>query len=247
MSRFKSFDGTELWYEAEGEGEPVVLLHGFAADSQVNWGRSKVPPALLEAGRRVVLLDQRGHGRSDKPHEVSAYADGAMARDLDLFIDHLGAVADVVGYSMGALVALVAAGRDAPIRSIVAGGVGGRTVDRLGSTAAVIAEAMEAADPATIDDPSAKAFRTFADLTKADRVALAAVQRAGLAEGLDLDAVLIPVLVAVGDKDTLAGSADDLAARLPSASAVTIAGDHINAVVDPGFADATARFLEAQG
>ena len=246
MSRFKSFDGTELWYEDEGEGEPVILLHGFAADATVNWGRSKVPSALVEAGRRVVLVDQRGHGRSDKPHDVAAYAGGAMARDLDVLVDHLGAVADVVGYSMGALVALVAAGRDAPIRSIVAGGVGRHTVERLGRRSAAIAEAMEAPDPAAIDDASAKAFRTFADLTKADRVALAAVQRAGLADGLDLASVLIPVLVLVGDKDTLAGSADELAAQLPDARAATVAGDHINAVVDPAFADHTLRFLQEQ-
>jgi pimeloyl-ACP methyl ester carboxylesterase len=244
--RFKSFDGTELWYEEEGEGEPVILLHGFAADSRVNWGRSAVPSALAAAGRRVVLLDARGHGQSDKPHDVSAYAGGAMAKDLDLFIDHLGAEADVIGYSMGAIVALVAAGRDAPIRSIVAGGIGGATIRRLGRNAAAIAEAMEAPDPASVTDASAKAFRTFADLTKADRAALAAVQRAGLTDGLDLGAVLIPVLVVVGDGDTLAGSPEELAAQLPDGRAATVRGDHINAVVDPLFAEETVRFLEEQ-
>ena len=240
---FPSFDGVELAYTEEGAGDPVVLLHGFAADSEVNWGRSGVPEALVAAGRRVVRLDARGHGRSDKPHDVAAYASGAMATDLDRLIEHLGAEVDVVGYSMGAIVALIAAGRDAPIRSVVAGGIGDATVQRLGRTSEAIAEAMEADDPAAIGDASARAFRTFADLTKADRVALAAVQRAGFVDQLDLDAVEIPVLVIVGDRDTLAGSAEALAARLPDARALTIPGDHINAVVDPAFAAATVEFL----
>lgn len=246
VRRFTSFDGVELAYTEEGSGDPVVLLHGFAADSTVNWDRSTVPQALVAAGRRVVRLDARGHGRSDKPHDTSAYAGGAMATDLDLFIDHLGSVVDVVGYSMGAIVALIAAGRDAPIRSIVAGGIGGGTLRRLGRDAVAIADAMDADDPATITDASARAFRTFADLTKADRRALAAVQRAGLVDGLDVGAVHIPVLVIVGDADTLAGSPDDLAAQLPAGRAVTVPGDHINAVVDPAFAEETVKFLKEQ-
>lgn len=246
QQRFTSFDGVELSYRDLGAGRPVVLLHGFAADSEVNWGRSGLPEALVEAGRRVVLLDARGHGRSDKPREVAAYADAAMATDLDRLVEHLGEEADAVGYSMGAIVALVASARDAPIRSIVAGGIGDATVRRLGRTANAIAAAMEADDPHAIEDASARSFRTFADLTKADRPALAAAQRAGLVTGLDLDAVQVPVLVVVGDRDTLAGSAEGLAALLPHARALTVSGDHINAPVDPAFARAVVAFLEEQ-
>jgi len=246
MSRFASFDGVELSYTDEGEGAPVVLLHGFGADSKTNWGRSGVAEALVAAGRRVVLLDARGHGQSDKPHDVAAYADAAMATDLDRLIEHLGAEAEVVGYSMGAIVALVASGRDAPIRSVVAGGIGDATLRRLTTNAVAIAAAMEADDPDSITDASARAFRTFAEATKADRRALAAVQRAGLVDHLDLAAVQVPVLVIVGDRDTLAGSAQGLASQLSDGRAATVSGDHINAPLDPAFARETVAVLAEQ-
>src|SRR5205807_10281801 len=89
---FESFDGLTLAYESYGSpgGVPVLLLHGFAADSEANWVRPHVVEALVDAGRRAITLDARGHGRSDKPHDPTAYADGAMVRDARALLDHLG-------------------------------------------------------------------------------------------------------------------------------------------------------------
>ena len=75
MASFESFDGLSLFYQDEGDGRTVVLLHGFAADTNVNYVRSGIFDLLLDEGYRVVTLDARGHGLSSKPTDSAAYAD----------------------------------------------------------------------------------------------------------------------------------------------------------------------------
>jgi pimeloyl-ACP methyl ester carboxylesterase len=244
--KYPSFDGVGLEYmeEGDGDGRTVVLLHGFAADSRVNWDRAPLVPALLEAGRPVVRLDARGHGRSDKPHDPAAYGQDAMVADVRALLDQLRVEeVDLIGYSMGAITSLMAAAVEPRVRSAVLGGIGGRLLthplDRV-----AIAAALEADDAKSIDNPSARAFRTFADATGADRVALAAAQRAPWPTFDFLDDVEVPVLVVAGEKDDLAGSPDDLAAALPDGRAVTVPGDHLNAVVKPEFTAAVLDFLK---
>jgi len=62
MANFDSFDGLSLYYDDQGDGPTVVLLHGFAADMNVNYVRSGILDLLLDEGYRVVALDARGHG-----------------------------------------------------------------------------------------------------------------------------------------------------------------------------------------
>src|SRR4051812_43391189 len=101
---FASFDGVELFYDdpEPDAGPPVVLLHGFAADTNINFVRSGILDALVDEGYRTVSLDHRGHGLSAKPHEPEAYADDALTRDAQALFDHLGLDRiTVIGYSMG--------------------------------------------------------------------------------------------------------------------------------------------------
>ena len=244
MSRFRSFDGTTLAYESSGGGPPVLLLHGFAADSRANWVRPHVVDALTQAGRRVITLDARGHGRSDKPHDPAAYSDGAMVRDAQALLDHLHLErADVCGYSMGAMTTYALVAREPRARSAVLGGVGGRLGGRaLAERAPRIADALLAADPRTITDRVGSAFRAFADSTGADRQALAAIQRSRRAHVPD-GAITVPTLVIAGDGDTLVGSPHDLAARIPGATVRVVSGDHLTAVFDPAFRQAIVEFL----
>ena len=72
MPTFASFDGTELFYDDQGDGRPVVLLHGFAADTNINFVRSGILDALVDEGYRTIALDHHGHGISAKPHEPEA-------------------------------------------------------------------------------------------------------------------------------------------------------------------------------
>ncbi|MCU1502219.1 MAG: alpha/beta hydrolase [Ilumatobacteraceae bacterium] len=250
LETFTSFDGTTIAYRQWGTeyGEvPVVLHHGFAADSLTNWVTPGVADRIVADGRWVVALDARGHGRSDKPHTVDAYGDDQMATDVSWLIDHLEVQrVDLVGYSMGGHVALDVATRERRLRSVVIGGIGGSallpgTIDRSG-----IAAALRAPRAEDVEDRMSRWFRRFAESTGADLEALAAVASAGghRAEGVEL--ITIPVLVLAGADDPLAVGADQIAAAIPGAQYVVVPGDHLSAVGVPQFADAIVSFLQAQ-
>src|SRR5262249_41375044 len=92
----------EISYLDEGEGEPIVLVHGFASSAQVNWVAPGWVSTLTRAGRRAIALDNRGHGQSSKLYDPADYATGKMADDVRALMDHLAIPrADVMGYSMG--------------------------------------------------------------------------------------------------------------------------------------------------
>jgi pimeloyl-ACP methyl ester carboxylesterase len=247
MERFTSFDGVGIAYTVVGGGPDALLLHGFAADHRVNWVAPGVVDALVAAGRRVIALDARGHGESDKPHDPAAYENDAMVRDAQGLLDQLGVErVDVVGYSMGALVSTRLVPDEPRARSCVLGGIGRRasrgnplTPERR----ARIADALEADDRGAAD-ASARAFRAFAERTGADRAALAAFQRAETPiTRARLADFRVPTLVIAGDDDTLAGSAQLLADRIPGAVAKTITGTHLGAVMDPDFASSIVDFV----
>jgi pimeloyl-ACP methyl ester carboxylesterase len=248
MERFSSFDGVGIAYVTAGAGPDVLLLHGFAADHQANWVAPGVFAALVAAGRRVIALDARGHGQSDKPHDPAAYENDAMPRDARALLDHLGVEhVDVVGYSMGSLVSTRLVPGEPRARSCVLGGVGGRLRGSRGFSderRALLADALETDDPAGIADASARGFRSFAEHTGADRLALAAIQRAASPIAKTrLDSITVPTMVIAGDEDELAGSPQELADRIPGAIGRVVKGSHLGAVADPAFAAAIVEFV----
>ncbi|MGH9103299.1 MAG: alpha/beta fold hydrolase [Acidimicrobiales bacterium] len=246
-SRCEGPDGNEIVYDDRGEGPPVVLLHGFAASSLVNWRRPGVAAALAGSGYRVLTPDLRGHGRSGSPGDPAAYGAGAFAADLIAVLDHARLGAAVLGgYSLGARVALLAAAAEPRAAALVLAGVGesllggsdARGTDR-------IADAMEARRVGDIEDRSGRAFRAFADATHADLIALARIQRALPAwPAPDPAAVGVPALVIAGSEDSLAGDPGPLAKAIPGAVAATVPGNHMNAMLDPAFARRIAAFLD---
>jgi pimeloyl-ACP methyl ester carboxylesterase len=246
MERF-AHDGVEIAFLDEGEGEPIVLVHGFASTAQVNWLHPGWIATLTRAGRRVIALDNRGHGASSKPYDPAAYHSALMADDVRALLDHLDIPrADVMGYSMGArITAFFALAHPSRLRRAVLGGLGIRLVEGVGLPES-IAEALEAPSLAQVSDPTGHMFRAFAEQTKSDLKALAACIR-GSRQTLTREQVATiraPVLVAVGTKDTIAGSARELAALLPSGVALDIPGrDHMLAVGDKVFKSAVLDFL----
>jgi len=251
MPRFASFDGLHLNYtrwEGEGGHRPVVLQHGFAADTNANWLSTGVVAALRAAGFTVISLDARGHGRSEKPHDETFYGEDSMVRDVSALLDELGLdEVSLVGYSMGAIIALAVTAADSRIRALATGGVGSGIVDFGGVDTRVvkpveIAAAMLAEDPATVP-PSGAPFRLLADLLGGDRQALAAVALAARDGSLDLSSISVPTLVLAGDQDPLAAEPERLAAAIAGARLVRIPGDHMTAVMAPAFSEALVAFL----
>jgi len=238
----------EIAYLDEGEGEPLVLVHGFASTKEVNWVHPGWVATLTRAGRRAIALDNRGHGQSTKLYDPADYHTTKMADDVQALMDHLGLDrADVMGYSMGARIcAFLAVQSPARVRSAVFGGLGIHLIDRVGLPES-IADALEAPSLDDAADPQGRMFRAFADQTKSDRRALAACIR-GSRQTLTRDKVAgirAPVLVAVGTQDPVAGSAHELTKLIPGARALDIPGrDHMLAVGDKVFKAAVLEFLK---
>jgi pimeloyl-ACP methyl ester carboxylesterase len=241
-------DGVEIAFLDEGAGEPIVLVHGFASTAQVNWVYPGWVTALTAAGRRVIALDNRGHGASAKLYDPAAYHSALMAEDVRALLDHLGlARADVMGYSMGArITAFFALAHPERLGRAVLGGLGIHLVDGVGLPES-IADALEAPSLAEVHDATGRTFRAFAEQTRSDLKALAACIR-GSRQTLgreEVAGIRAPILVAVGSKDTVAGSAAELAALLPAGRALDIPNrDHMLAVGDKVFKEGVVSFLD---
>ncbi len=241
-------DDLEIAYLDEGDGDPIVLVHGFASTKEVNWVNPGWVSTLTRAGRRVVALDNRGHGGSGKPSDPAAYHTTHMAEDVRALMDHLGiGRADVMGYSMGArIAAFLSLAHPGRVRSAVLGGLGIKLVDGVGLPETV-ASALEAPSLADVTDPQGRMFRAFADQTGSDRAALAACIR-GTRQTLTAEqvgSIRVPVLVAVGTKDPIAGSPEELAALIPGARALPIPDrDHMLAVGDKVYKAGVLAFLD---
>jgi pimeloyl-ACP methyl ester carboxylesterase len=238
----------EIAYLDEGQGEPIVLVHGFASNKEVNWVQPGWVSVLTRAGRRVIALDNRGHGQSTKLYDDADYHTDMMAGDVAALIAHLKlARADVMGYSLGARISAVLAVRHpGVVRSVILGGAGIRLVHTAGLRDE-IADSLEAPSIDDVSDPMGRTFRLFAEQTKSDLKALAACLR-GSRQALareELAAIRVPVLVPVGTRDDIAGSGPELARLIPHGLALDIPGrDHMLAVGDRVFKTGVVEFLK---
>ena len=241
----------EIAFLDEGQGDPIVLVHGFASNKEVNWVYPGWVSTLTRAGRRVIALDNRGHGDSTKLYDPAAYHTGVMAEDVRALLDHLGLQrADVMGYSLGArITAQLATAHSGRVRAAVLGGIGIHLVEGAGLPPQTIAQALEAPSRADVTDETGRTFRAFAEQTRSDLRALAACIR-GSRQTLsrdEMERLAMPVLVVAGSKDEIAGSPERLAALVPGGQALVIPGrDHMLAVGDRVFKEGVVGFLAGQ-
>lgn len=246
MPSFKN-GSVEIAYIDEGAGDPIVLVHGFASSKDVNWVNPSWTSTLIMDGRRVIALDNRGHGRSSKLYNTDDYTIDTMANDVLALMDHLNIPkADVMGYSLGARIgAFMALHHPDRIRSLVSGGLGLVLVEGMLPSEAV-AQALETDTPDTITDPKGRMFRTFADQTGSDRRALAACLRGSRLQMSRADAasIAVPMLIAVGTTDDVSGLAAPLAEIIPHAEVLDIPNrDHMRAVGDKVYKAGVLDFL----
>lgn len=241
-------NGVEIAYTDEGEGDPILLIHGFASNKFVNWDYPGWTRTLTKAGHRVIAIDNRGHGESTKFYNPDDYGAPVMAEDAFHLIEHLGLEqVDVMGYSMGARIsAFLTLNHPEKVRRVIFGGLGYGMVSGVGDPEP-ISSALEAESIQHVKDRTGRAFRAFAEQTKSDRLALAACMRSSrqkISED-DIRKIHHPVLVAVGTKDDIAGSAQQLADLMDNARVLDIPDrDHMVAVGDKVYKAGVLEFLD---
>ena len=239
-------DGVRLHYELHGpeDGRPIVLVHGFASHYRLNWVGTRWQETLTGAGFRIIGLDCRGHGSSDKPHDPAAYAIQTMAADVRGLLDHLELqTADFLGFSMGARIGLQAV-LDFPEswHRVVLAGLGTHgAIDQ----AASIARAFRGGTP---DTEVAESFFKFASGHRGNDLEALAACIEGPAPPPDparLGAIKTPILVVIGDRDELVSGADELVEQIPNSRLVTVPGrDHLGTVPARDFKEAALAFLD---
>jgi pimeloyl-ACP methyl ester carboxylesterase len=237
----------EIAYLDEGEGDPIVLIHGFASNKNVNWVYPAWVSELKKNGRRVIALDLRGHGDSSKLYDPAEYSIEIMAGDVIALMDHLNFDrADMMGYSMGGrTTAYLARYQPARLRSAILGGIGIGLIEG-GGPGENVAEALEAPSLDDVTDPVGRTFRAFADQTRSDRRALAACLHGSrrLMTEQEAAGIRVPVLIAVGTKDEIAGSAEALGKIIPGSQVLNIPNrDHMRAVGDKVYKTGVLEFL----
>lgn len=244
-STFTARDGVELAWHELGAGRPLVLIHGYFSNAEVNWLRYGHARLLADAGFRVIMPDLRGHGHSGKPHDAASYPPDRLADDGFDLVAHLGLTDyDLAGYSLGGRTAVRMLVRGAtPGRAVLCGmgldgildtyGRGGyfrNVLTNLGSFERGTSEWMtEAFLKTTGGDPEAllRILDTFVDTSRAE-----------------LAAIGLPVLVVTGVDDDDNGSGVALAEAIPGARFESIPGNHMSAVMKPELGRAIADFLE---
>lgn len=245
-----SSDGVTIAYRQAGErqAQPILLIHGFGSSSEVNWLYTGWIERLVKEGRRVIAIDNRGHGGSQSFRDPALYdARDCMAEDACRLLDHLDIErADIMGYSMGARIsAFLTIAHGERVRSVIFGGLGYGMVSGM-ANAEAIAQGLEAETAAGLTG-SPRTFRAFAEQTKSDRFALAACMRGSRRKvpEEEVGKIAAPALVAIGTKDDLSGSPEQLVALLPRGEYLAIPErDHMRAVGDKVYMEGVVRFLE---
>jgi pimeloyl-ACP methyl ester carboxylesterase len=244
--------GAEISYSDQGAGDGVVLVHGFAASAQENWGKAGWVQMLTRANRRVVTVDLRGHGLSQKLYDPAAYSLPAMAGDVLAVVEQLQIKKpDLIGFSLGARVVLeLLRQRGDRFLLGVLCGVGDLLINpRMERDPAAFAQAMEAPSAEQVGDDMARRFRMFAEGQGQDLKALAACSRGLNASGTGwtremLSSVKNEMLVVAGSADDLAGSPEALAACFSNAKGKRIPGcGHMDCLTQPMFKAAVMDFL----
>jgi pimeloyl-ACP methyl ester carboxylesterase len=245
-------DGTYIAYDCMGDGSPIVLIHGFGASRTITWANTGWYQTLMRAGHKVIAIDCRGHGESQKPHAPADYDEGRMAMDIVAVLADLEIPeSDVMGYSMGAQLAIRLM-HDAPyrVRRAVLGGIGESYFHTAKELTETIARGLLAKDPSKITDPIAREFRIFCERAHDDLAAMAACMRRPrrIFSPDELHAMPQKALVVCGAEDNMSGPPEPLARAFVDAQLLIVPKrNHHSTVGDPAYKDAVVAFLAHPG
>ena len=246
VRRFPGADGLPLAWRELGEGRPVVLIHGLFSNGWTNWIRYGHAARIAAAGRRVIMLDLRGHGESAKPHDPAAYPPDILAADGEALVRHLGLEDyDLGGYSLGARTVTRMLARGARPRKAVIAGMGLQGLLATSGRSGFFRRVLLGAGTHARGSPEWMA-EAFLKTTGGDaRAMLPLLDSFVDTAPADLARIAAPVLVLCGVDDRDNGSAPDLAAALPQGTLIEIPGNHMSAVLAPALGCSIVDFLEA--
>jgi pimeloyl-ACP methyl ester carboxylesterase len=259
----QTFDsnGVKIRYIVEGKGDPVLLIHGFTSSGDRNWRQPGVVDALAK-NYQVITIDNRGHGLSEKPHDVSKYGE-EMAEDMIRLLDHLGIKkAHVVGYSMGAMIAAnLLTTHPERLLTVTLGGQGGVREGEDMNAIEALAQSLDSGKgfkPLLVfNNPKGKPLPSDAEieaiskrmLAQNDPKALAAVCRSWkvlLVPVAKLKDNKVPALALIGELDPLKKGVDLLEGNVPNLKIVVIQGaGHLDAFRKELFVSELKSFLAA--
>jgi pimeloyl-ACP methyl ester carboxylesterase len=237
---FTAADGVKIHYDVKGDGKAIVLVHGFIVDGE-SWKRTALYNDLLANGFKVITLDQRGNGKSDKPHTAEAYANDAEARDIMGLVSSLKIKSyDVVGYSRGAIITARLLVLDKRVDHAVLGGMGTDFTNPEWPRRIMFYKALSG-------EPVKELEGVVKHVQDAglDQQALALLQKEQPSTSREaLAKVKKPVLVLCGDQDEDNGSAGKLAALIPKAIFHTVPGNHGGASSTKEFSSEVLNFFK---
>lgn len=242
--RWAASDGVELAFHETGAGRAVILLHGLFSDANMNWIKFGHAERIAAQGLRVIMPDLRAHGSSGRPHGAEHYPRGVLARDLRELVAHLGLENfDLGGFSLGARTTVEAVGEGLKPGKAILGGAGLEGLRNWQRRKTFFLEAFAGFDTLPRGDPHWLSIQ-FMKSQKVDRTAAALLLESfeDAFEGW-LGAFTMPTLVVCGSEDDDNGSAEELAAAIPSAVFVEVPGTHMSSVTKPEFGQAIADFL----
>jgi len=242
LSSFTSFDGTKIAFLDEGEGEPVLLIHGFISNGG-SWYGTELKRQLIADGYRVIVPDLRGNGQSDIPQKEAAYDNDAEVQDLQLLMDNLGIKSyRAVGYSRGSIILAKLLTKDNRINRAVLGGMGIDFTAKNWDRRIMFMHAFLGTRPLNEDTRGAV---EYASSINADLRVLGWLQKyQPVTSKRKLRKVNTPVLVIAGDQDLDNGDPAKLAHCLGNASLEIVSGDHNTTYRKTPFANAVMKYLK---
>lgn len=240
-----SSDGLKIHYlELGGRGTPVILIHGYTANAEGKWAKPGIMQALA-ARHRVIAIDARGHGRSDKPHDPARYGP-RMGADVIELMDYLKIPkAHIHGYSMGgSILTQILAKHPSRVITAIYGGSGPQETDPM-----LVAQVPKDEAAPAANDPNAPRGENWASYPGYDRAALDAVQKYPWQPGdrdIDLRKVSVPVLVLVGGYDNPNARTHRIKREVTGARIVVLPKEtHGSVHLNPAYTSTLVQFIDA--